>query len=134
VQTEFERGEVNVTIYMDIMLDSWKKAGIPVAWQDAEEGNLGVVNTVNVCAGTKNKDLAMKFVNFMLSPDVQAEVAKYMTEAPVNQKTQLDADVASKVAYGPDAMQKVKTFDNNYINQMKPTWIEWFMQDISTTD
>jgi putative spermidine/putrescine transport system substrate-binding protein len=131
VQTAFERGEVDVTVYMDIMLNIWQGAGIPVSWSDAVEGNLGVVDTVNIEKGTPNRDLAIKFANFMLSVEVQQQIGALMTEAPANKDAVLSDDVAAKVAYGEEAVAKIKTFNNNYINAEKPAWIEWFQKSIA---
>jgi putative spermidine/putrescine transport system substrate-binding protein len=134
IQTAFERGEVDVTVYMDIMLSVWQGAGLPVAWSDAAEGNLGVVNTVNVVSGTPHLELAMKFVDYMLSVDVQQQIGVLLTEAPANKNAVLSEDIAAKVAYGEEAVAQIRTFDNNQINAVKAEWVEWFQREIAAAE
>ena len=128
----FERKEIAMTVFMDIFVPGLQEAGLPIEWADAEEGSFAVFNTINITKGTKNKELAEKFVNFMLSEEAQKKMSETLFEAPVNKETVVDEEIAKDMAYGPEKVDSLIIFDREHLNNMKNEWIEKWNKEIAT--
>lgn len=61
-------------------------AGLNVKWVDAKEGSFSAAATVNVVKDCKNPELAQLFVNYLLSDEIQSQVADVLSEAPTQQE------------------------------------------------
>lgn len=128
----FERKEIVMTVFMDIFVPGLQEAGLPIKWADAKEGSFAVFNTINITKGSKNKELAEKFVNFMLSEDAQQKMSETLFEAPVNKDTVVNEEIAKDMAYGTEKVESLIVFDRAHINRMKNEWIEKWHKEIST--
>jgi len=128
----FEREEIVMTVFMDIFVPGLQEAGLPIKWADAKEGSFAVFNTINITKGTQNKELAEKFVNFMLSEEAQKKMSETLFEAPVNKDTIVKEEIAKDMAYGTEKVESLIVFDREYINNMKNEWIEKWNKEIAT--
>ena len=131
VQTAFTTGEIAVSVFMDMNMPTLTDAGLNVKWVEPEEGTFGAAATVNVVKGCKNPELAQLFVNYMISDEVQNQVADVLAEAPTSKNATMSEDKQQYLAHGEDAMSKVKTFDDSYIDGMKAEWIERFQKEVA---
>jgi putative spermidine/putrescine transport system substrate-binding protein len=61
------------------------------------EGTVAQVNVLAVVKGTRERDLAEAFVNYALSPEVQARFSSVMPYAPTHTGTRLDEAVARRI-------------------------------------
>jgi putative spermidine/putrescine transport system substrate-binding protein len=91
--------------------------GVPVAMAVPKEGGVLNPNQLDIIKGAPHPELAHAFVDFMLTPESQAQIAKGMLFGPVNRKTVLDADTITKVPYGPESVEKMRQIDNVPINE-----------------
>jgi putative spermidine/putrescine transport system substrate-binding protein len=132
VITMFERKEITMVPFMDIFVPIMQQSDLPIKWADAKEGSFAGFNTINITKGTKNKELAEKFVNFILSEEVQKQIAEVLFEAPTNQKTVVDEAVAQHMAYGKEKVESLILFDWSHINAVKNDWIERWNKEISS--
>ncbi|OQY33247.1 MAG: hypothetical protein B6241_08225 [Spirochaetaceae bacterium 4572_59] len=79
-------------------------------------------NTVNIVKGTKNNDLAMKFIDFLLSAEVQNESLDRGIDSPVNKNVEFEAgqkDGKTDLALYPDAVLT----DIDLVNKNRAAWI-----------
>ena len=79
-------------------------------------------NAVNIVKGTKNKDLAMEFIDFLLSVDVQNESLDRGIDSPVNMNVEFEAGQESgktNLASFPDAI----ITDIDLINKNRSAWV-----------
>ena len=79
-------------------------------------------NTVNIVKGTRNKDLAMKFIDFLLSEAVQNESLDRGIDSPVNKKVAFEGDqenAKTNLAAFPNAILT----DIYLVNQNRAAWI-----------
>jgi putative spermidine/putrescine transport system substrate-binding protein len=74
-------------------------------------------------------DLAQKFVQFSLSPEIQALYADEEGVAPVNKQTQLPAAVAARVP-GPSAVANMLKVDWDVANDKRATWTQQWNRDV----
>ncbi|MET3288756.1 UNVERIFIED_CONTAM: putative spermidine/putrescine transport system substrate-binding protein [Brevibacillus sp. OAP136] len=107
-----------------------KKQGVPVD-QEFNQGILASESWV-VPKGSKNKDLAMKFIAFVSEAEPQAEFAKISDYTPVNKKAieLLPQDVKERLGQTPEMAKKQILVDNawwaeNYeaVNQRFMEWL-----------
>jgi putative spermidine/putrescine transport system substrate-binding protein len=66
--------------------------------------------------GTKNKELAMKFINFAASAEVQAAFSKTIDYSPVNEKAieMLPEDVQKRLGQSPEMAKTQVVVDPQY--------------------
>lgn len=131
VITMFERGEIVMAPFMDIFVPIMHFSDLPVELAVLEDGNFAGYNTVNIIKGTKNKEMAEKFVNFMLEANTQAQIAEKLFEAPTNKDVEISEDGAKYMSYGSDKIESLIMFDWSYINNIKPEWIERWNKEIT---
>jgi thiamine transport system substrate-binding protein len=77
------------------------------------------IEFVGILKGTKNRELAEKFIDFMLSPVFQEDIPLQMYVFPVNRLAQLD-EVFTKYLSIPDVPV---TLDPSNIAENRETWI-----------
>lgn len=131
VQTAFTTGEIAVSVFMDMNMPTLTAAGLNVKWVDAKEGSFSAAATVNVVKDCKNPELAQLFVNYLLSDEIQSQVADVLSEAPTSKNATMSDEARQYLAYGEDAISALKAFDWNYLNDHKAEWIERFQKEVA---
>lgn len=131
VQQGFTTGEVSLTVFMDMNMPTLTDAGLKMAWVDAEEGSFAAAASINVVKGCKNPELAQLFVEYMLSDEIQSKVAESLNEAPTSKNATMPEEMKSYLAYGADAMDALKTFDEDYISEHKQEWVDRFQREVA---
>jgi putative spermidine/putrescine transport system substrate-binding protein len=84
---------------------SWanlSRLGLPLAWAKPAEGETGGVNVLFLVKGTKQSELAHEFIDFWLSPEVQAALGQAQVDSPVNRKAKLTGAAAQTMSDGSD--------------------------------
>jgi len=130
VQTGFTTGEIAVALFMDINLPLLAKSGINVGWTDAKEGSFSAAATVNVVKGSINPELAQLYVQYLISDEVQDQIADVLNEAPTNKNVTISEDKAVFLAGNSEAITSLREFDFDYINENKADWINQFQRII----
>lgn len=131
VVNAFTTGEANITVFMDINMPGLTETGLNMVWVDAEEGSFAAPATINVVKGCQNPELAQLFVEYMISDETQSRVAETMNEAPVNKNATMPDELKTYLAFGEDAMNALKQFDETYITSAKDAWIDTFQRTVS---
>ena len=116
--------EVDVTVAQDFALASLKEAVPSIVWADLEDGDIATLNTVNIPVGAGNVELAHRFIDFILSQEVQQINAEQGVDAPVNVNVELTPEQASIWTYGPDAIAALSRMDYEKMNAVKADWID----------
>jgi putative spermidine/putrescine transport system substrate-binding protein len=117
----------------DVWLARWlrgrvdwaNKEGVDVKFVVPKEGALGLVSTVHVVKGTKNKQLAMAFVNYLLSKGAQMQYATALGYTPA--RADLDPKaLGDNVPYGEDVVNSLLIADwkrlTPNLEQIKESW------------
>ena len=68
--------------------------GVPIKLAIPKEGAVLGIDTIGIMKGSKNVDLAYKFINIMLDPAVQAEIATLKKGSPVVTNAKLNPEIA----------------------------------------
>lgn len=129
--TLLQQGEAVISPAADIFVIDMLKSNIPVKWIVPQEGSYLVANTVQVVKGTKRTETAEQFVDFLLSPEIQAVAAKEWNDAPVNKEAKLEESIAQNLAYGDAAFKDFSTLDQAFILANRNTWVDRFMREVA---
>ncbi|WP_117194423.1 ABC transporter substrate-binding protein [Rhizobium terrae] len=117
-------GEVRVAMAQDFTLASMQAAVKTMTWAKLKEGDIATVNTINISKGSENVDLAYKFIDFILSKDVQQKEAEQGVDAPINTKVQLTPDQAKIWTYGAEQVGSLSLISYSKMNAAKTEWID----------
>ena len=120
----FSTGEVSVTMTQDFTLRSLQEAVPTVTWAELEDGDIAVLNTVNIPTGAENVDLAYEFIDYLLSTEVQQLEAEQGVDAPINMNVELEPEQAALWTYGQEAIDSLITMDYAAMNAARTDWID----------
>ncbi|WP_125154258.1 polyamine ABC transporter substrate-binding protein [Clostridium rectalis] len=119
----FSSGEIAVAVTADFVYANISKVAPEVIYINPEEGAFLNFNTINVSKNSKNKDLALEFINYALSEEVQSKTAKSLGESPVNVDVKLTKEESKNLTYG-DIIEKSNTIDYKFVNSLMKDWID----------
>lgn len=129
-QAFYERGEVWLAPFWNGRAQMLKNEGLPVDAIIPKEGTLVTGNAWVVPTDAKNKDLAYKYIDFAIDTAQQEGMAKEAFYSPVNMEVKLPPDIARRVAYGKEQVDKLKLLDEAYLAKQKSAWVERWNKEI----
>jgi putative spermidine/putrescine transport system substrate-binding protein len=124
VEKQLEQKEVVMAVLHDASTYDLQKRGIPVDWVAPTEGLPILDQIVQVTRGSKHKELAWKFIDAYISPEVQLAFATELFWSPTNKTVKVPADVAKKIINGPADVDKLVLFDWAQVAKQRPQWTE----------
>src|SRR5258705_12341050 len=126
-------GETPVQVVLSMNAHFMAGEGVPITVVIPKEGAILGIDTVAILKGTKKSELAYKFINTILDPAIQAEVAKIKKGSPVV----LDAKVDPEIANLPDGFTTVDQWksqaiiiDHKLRAEKTAEWRKWFAENI----
>lgn len=126
----FERGEIAIAVWYPDRVGAAATKGVPVASAFPKEGAIGILPTVAIPVGAKNKALAERYIDVMLSPEAQECFAQKQYAGPVNRKVKLDAELAKHLPYG-ESVEKMIFPDPELTAKLRPGWVERWQREIA---
>ena len=102
------------------------KLDLPLAWATPKEGQTGGMNVLVVPKGTKNEDLALQFMDFWLSTDVQKALAEKLVDSPTNREVKVSDEVANNITYGDETAKSLQLIPSDVTLDNRDKWLsEW---------
>jgi putative spermidine/putrescine transport system substrate-binding protein len=125
-------GETPVQIALSMNAYYMIGQGVPIKVVIPKEGAVLGVDTVAVMKGSKNADLAYKFVNELYDPVVQAQIAETKKGSPVVLNAKLDPDIAKLPGVFTTAAQWKQqiNIDPKLRAEKTAEWRKWFAENI----
>ncbi len=120
----FSTGEITTSIAQDFALAQIQAAVPSVVWADLEEGSIATLNTINIPAGAQEVELAHQYINFVLSPEIQQQLAERGVDAPVHTAVELTDEQAALWTYGDEMIAGLQRVDYDQMNAAKNDWID----------
>lgn len=125
-------------------------AGMAVAWNaraqlysDKSEGKLksivmsdgGILDmdTINLVSGAKNREAALAFINYALSPEPQARLAEIMYYGPTNKKAKLPPELLARTSSAPETLSKMLPVDWSAVAAMQDQWSDRWRREVVPT-
>nr|WP_258002223.1 ABC transporter substrate-binding protein [Burkholderia sp. WAC0059] len=124
MDSEMQNGDVILAPYGSGRAVALQNTGFPLKFFYPKEG--GIALQVGACPVVENAQpqLSQQFIQYLLSPEVQALQAQAAGYGPVNRTVKLAPDVAARVPYGPAQIAKLVSLDWTTINQHRAEWTE----------
>lgn len=126
-------GETPVQVILSMNAHYMAGEGVPIQLVIPKEGAVLGIDTVAIMKGSKKAELAYKFINLTLDPQVQAEIAKFKKGSPVVANAKLDPSVAKLpgVFTTPDQWSKQAIIIDHKLRAEKTAeWRKWFAENI----
>lgn len=102
------------------------KLGLPLAWATPKEGQTGGMNVMVLAKGSKNQDLALQFMDFWLSTEIQTKLATKLIDSPANKDVKVSPEVANNITYGEDTVKSLKLIPSAVALDNRDAWLtEW---------
>jgi putative spermidine/putrescine transport system substrate-binding protein len=106
--------------------------GVPLTVTIPKEGGVLGVDSVAIMSGSKNTDLAYKFINDLYDPEIQAKIAQQKKGSPVVLNAKLDPDLAKLPGVFTSAAdwKRQIIIDPKLRAEKLPEWRKWFSENI----
>jgi putative spermidine/putrescine transport system substrate-binding protein len=126
-------GETPVQVILSMNAHFIAAEGVPVTLVIPKEGAVLGIDTVAIMKGSKKAELAYKFINAALDPQVQAEVATFKKGSPMVRDAKIDPAVAKLpgVFTTPEQWSKQAIIIDHKLRAEKTAeWRKWFAENI----
>lgn len=100
------------------------KLDVPVAWATPKEGQTGGMNVLVLTKGSKNPDLALQFIDFWLSTDIQTKLAEKLVDSPANSEVKLSEAAANNLTYGGETAKSLKLIPSDVALDNRAGWLK----------
>ncbi|MDD6255173.1 MAG: extracellular solute-binding protein [Eubacteriales bacterium] len=119
----FASGQIDVGLMWSGQSATMKKDGEPIGFVVPEDGGIGWVDNFAIPKNSKNKELALKFIDYMISKDVQYKWSSNGGPAPSNQEAAnaIDPDYAQSAAMDEASLNRL-TFMEYRDDKTKQEW------------
>jgi putative spermidine/putrescine transport system substrate-binding protein len=132
-QQLMQSGEAPVQVMLSMNAYYIQSQGVNVKLAIPKEGAVLGVDTVAIMKGTKKSELAYKFINVLLDPDVQTQIATSKKGSPVVTNAKLDPELAKLPGVFTTAEQWNKealVIDNKLRAEKTGEWRKWFTENV----
>ncbi|WP_439571978.1 extracellular solute-binding protein [Phreatobacter sp.] len=120
---QMERALLSAEVSMGVIHDSgiyrYDGTGEPVDFAIPSEGVVALEQVLNVTPGSRVKQLAYAYIDYMLRPDVQKKLAEAVWYSPSNTKVQLDAKYSARLFNTPEKVSQLIQPDWKWYNARK---------------
>jgi putative spermidine/putrescine transport system substrate-binding protein len=132
-QQLMQNGEAPVQVMLSMNAYHIASQGVNLTVAIPKEGAVLGIDTIGIMKGSKNADLAYKFINVLLDPEVQKEIATLKKGSPVVTNAKLDPTVAKLpgVFTTPDQWNKeALVIDHKLRAEKTGEWRKWFTENV----
>jgi putative spermidine/putrescine transport system substrate-binding protein len=112
-------GEVSVGVIHDSGVLRYEGTNQPVDFAVPSEGVVALEQVLNVCPGSRVKQLAYAYIDYMLRPDVQKKLAEGVWYSPSNKKVKLDAKYDARLFNTEDKVKSLIQMPWQWYNARK---------------
>jgi putative spermidine/putrescine transport system substrate-binding protein len=126
----FERGEIVMAPWYPDRAGSAIDKGLSIAVAYPKEGAVGIRPALAIPKGAPNQELALKYIDVVLSPDGQACFADKKYAGPVNLKVKLSDKVAKIVPYG-ESFEKLWFVDPETVAKNLADWTRRWQREVA---
>ncbi|WP_274628168.1 ABC transporter substrate-binding protein [Arvimicrobium flavum] len=125
----FERGEIDMAVWYPDRAGVAAANGLPLAAAYPAEGAVGIRPTISIPKGTKQEELAHKFIDTILDADNQKCFSEKQFIGPVNKNVVLSDEVSAIVPAG-EALDKMLFLDPAEMAEKLPEWTRRWQREV----
>lgn len=104
--------------------------GFPVEWATPKEGQTGGLNVMVMTKDSGHEDLAMQFMDFWLSTDVQTKLAEALVDSPANKDVVVSDAVADNLTYGAETADNLHLLPSEVLLDNRDMWLEQWNEKV----
>lgn len=119
----FKMGEVWMAPVQRFSWGQFLETGLPLVWITPVEGMPGFLNVISIVKGAKNLEGAYKYIDFLISQEVQYAQAMDLVDSPVNVNVIVPQEIAEKLTYGVDHIESLIFYRTDFIVENYDRWI-----------
>lgn len=117
-----QTGEAALAVWGSGRVQAVVEQGAPVEFVYPKEGAVALMSAACVVEGAPQAKLGQQLLQYLASPEVQAQLAASQGWGPVNKNTKLPPEVARKVVFGPDRVGALVSANYDVINAKRAEW------------
>lgn len=126
-----QQGQIDITYTNYQFVATLKAKGLDIEFAKPETGAVAFYTTLHVAKNTANRENAYKYIDAVLSTDVQGELQKPpYNMLSVNKQVPLRPDIPPELLKSHDELPRFVTHDWRKINQHRAGWIERFNKEV----
>jgi len=118
-----QQEEVWLAPYSSFAIGNLLETGLPLEQVFPEEGVPAAPSVVSIVAGSEKVDLAHKYIDFIISQEVQSAQAMDLVDSPTNTGVEVPDDVGALLTYG-DMIDSLIFLDQAKLNENAEEWLE----------
>ncbi|MFA7438497.1 ABC transporter substrate-binding protein [Castellaniella sp.] len=126
----FERKEIDLAVWYPDRAGSAIDAGLPLAVVYPKEGAVGILPVVVIPKGAKHPELALKYIDELLSREGQACFAEKKYAGPVNTQVKLSDKAAAIVPVGEN-FERLWLPDPTEVARHLPSWMKRWQREVA---
>jgi putative spermidine/putrescine transport system substrate-binding protein len=119
----FEQEEILAAVIGRFGWANLQKIGMPIKWASPREGQTGGLNVLTLVKGSRNEALALKFIDFWLSREVQTRLANHLVDSPANKTVEVDPKMAEALTYGPAMVESLNLIAPGTMLENRDAWL-----------
>ncbi|MGQ0663137.1 MAG: extracellular solute-binding protein [Pseudomonadota bacterium] len=105
--------------------------GLMLHFVNPKPGGFALVGALVLVDGRPHQDLAKKLYNFLMSAEVQKEMAETLGYGPSNTTVKLSPEVAAKVPSTRQEVESLILIDWRYVNSVNSQWEERWNKEVA---
>jgi len=126
----FQSGDVALAVWGSSRAKALADTGFPAAFAYPKEGAVALMAAACPIVGSDVPDLAQSFIQYLVSPEVQAQLAAVTGFGPVNKKTKLSPELEASVPFGPEKVGKMVSVDYSKVNANREAWTKRWNREV----
>ncbi|GAB5375930.1 MAG: ABC transporter substrate-binding protein [Acuticoccus sp.] len=126
-------GETPIQVLLSMNGHYMMSEGVPIEIVIPEEGAIIGIDTIGIMAGTDKLDLAYKFLNAALDPEVQAEIVRIKRGGPAVANATVDpelADLPGVLTTADEWESDALVIDHKLRAEKLGEWRQWFTENM----
>ena len=126
----FQSGEVALAVWGSSRAKALADTGFPAGFVYPKEGAVALMAAVCPVVDSDVPDLAQSFIQYLVSAEVQAQLAAVTGFGPVNKTTKLSPELEAAVPFGPEKVSKMIAVDYSIINKQREAWTKRWNREV----
>jgi putative spermidine/putrescine transport system substrate-binding protein len=126
----FQSGEIAFSVWGSGRVKSLADTGFPAEFAYPEEGAVALMVGICPVVDSNVPEAAQAFIQYVLSPEVQAQLAEIMGFGPTNRQTELPPELGDTLPYGPERIDNMVAVDWNSINPKREEWTQRWAREV----
>jgi putative spermidine/putrescine transport system substrate-binding protein len=126
----FQTGEAALAVWGSGRLKSLNDTGFPGGFVYPKEGAVALMVGTCPVVDSDVPDLAQSLIQYLLNPEVQAQIAEAKAWGPTNMKASLSEELGASLPYGPEKIGALIAVDWDTINPARADWTKRWTREV----